>query len=186
MSSFAQLEEFHATGNTQGGRALEVDEKVVEANKKAKLSARLADIPSSIIAVFANQEGQRAGPQIDLPTTSSAKQLELIVNSVLENEQNIPYAFYINGVEVIGSLQEALEQYEKERQQLKDEGKESEEISYEDTLQISYQPLSVFRVRPVTRCIETLPGHTDAVLHLSFSADGRKLASGGGDMAVRD
>jgi len=57
--------------------------------------------------------------------------------------------------------------------------------SFEDTLRISYQPLSVFRVRPVTRCVETMPGHTDAVLHVSYSPDGLRLASGGGDMAVR-
>jgi ribosome assembly protein 4 len=30
-----------------------------------------------------------------------------------------------------------------------------------------------------------MPGHTDAVISLSFSPDGKRLASGGGDMAVR-
>jgi hypothetical protein len=40
--------------------------------------------------------------------------------------------------------------------------------SYEETLAVTYQPLSVFRVRPVTRCIETMPGHTDAILHVSY------------------
>ena len=57
--------------------------------------------------------------------------------------------------------------------------------SFEETISISFQPLSVFRVRPVTRCVETMPGHTDAVLHVSFSPDGKRLASGGGDMTVR-
>jgi ribosome assembly protein 4 len=56
---------------------------------------------------------------------------------------------------------------------------------FETTLNISFQPLSVFRVRPVTRCAETMSGHTDAVLHVSYSPDGKRLASGGGDMAVR-
>jgi ribosome assembly protein 4 len=45
--------------------------------------------------------------------------------------------------------------------------------------------LAVFRVRPVTRCTDTLPGHTEAVLHVSYSPDGRQLASGGGDTTVR-
>ena len=49
--------------------------------------------------------------------------------------------------------------------------------SYEETLSITYQPLSVFRVRPVTRCVETMPGHTDAVLHVSYSPDGKRLGS---------
>jgi ribosome assembly protein 4 len=87
----------------------------------------------------------------------------------------LPYAFYINDVEVIDSLADTL-------RVLEAEGKG---VSYETTLTISYQPLSVFRVRPVTRCIETMPGHTDAILHVSFSPDGSRLASGGGDMTVR-
>jgi ribosome assembly protein 4 len=58
-------------------------------------------------------------------------------------------------------------------------------ISYEEALVISYQPLSLYRVRPVTRCVETMPGHTDAVIHVSYSPNGQRLASGGGDAAVR-
>lgn len=58
-------------------------------------------------------------------------------------------------------------------------------VSTEALLRVSYQPLAVFRVRPVTRCTSTMPGHTEAVLHVSYSADGSMLASGGGDMTVR-
>ena len=29
-----------------------------------------------------------------------------------------------------------------------------------------------------------MPGHSDAVLHVSYSPDGKRLASGGGDLAV--
>ena len=43
----------------------------------------------------------------------------------------------------------------------------------------------MFRVRPVTRCSDTLQGHSEAILHVSFSPDGKKLASGGGDATVR-
>lgn len=52
-------------------------------------------------------------------------------------------------------------------------------------VQIKFQPLAVFRVRPVGRCTDTLQGHAEAVLHVSFSPDGKKLASGGGDATVR-
>lgn len=58
-------------------------------------------------------------------------------------------------------------------------------VSTEAVLRVSYQPLAVFRVRPVTRCTSTMPGHTEAVLHVSYSPDGSMLASGGGDMTVR-
>ena len=55
--------------------------------------------------------------------------------------------------------------------------KSGQKQSYEETLCITYQPLSVFRVRPVTRCVETMPGHTDAVLHVSYSPDGKRLGA---------
>jgi ribosome assembly protein 4 len=78
-------------------------------------------------------------------------------------------------VEILTSLEETLQQISESDQP----------VSYESALTITYQPLSVYRVRPVTRCVETMPGHTDAVIHVSYSPDGRRLASGGGDAAVR-
>lgn len=50
---------------------------------------------------------------------------------------------------------------------------------------VQYQPLSVYRVLPVTRCTDTLEAHSGAVLHVSFAPDGSTLASGGGDCLVR-
>jgi WD40 repeat protein len=172
MSSFAQLDTYRTTGDTQGG------EPLPQAKKAKKSNA--APIPSSMMVNFLNQEGEQAGSQVDIPVATNVKQMEALVNSLQENKDPTPYAFYVNDVEVTSSIIETLQQLQ---QEYEDEGKDP--LSLEDTLNISFRPLSVFRVRPVTRCIETLPGHTDAVLHVSFSPDGKKLASGGGDMAVR-
>jgi ribosome assembly protein 4 len=152
------------------------------AKKKARLEEAAkprndASIPSSVIVNFTNREGDRAGAPIDLPISSTTEQLQKLVNSLLDNDGALPYAFYINDVEVVGSLLDAVHA-------IKDDEK-AKQISFEDTLTINYQPLSVFRVRPVTRCVETMPGHTDAVIHISYSPDGKRLASGGGDMCVR-
>lgn len=147
-----------------------------EATVSKKAKKNVVEIPSSIIINFTNSDGARAGPPIDIPVASTSKQLELLVNSLLSNENTLPYAFYVNDMEVTSNLVETLQQIQET---------ENKFSSFEDTLNIFYQPLSVFRVRPVTRCVETMPGHTDAVLHVSYSPDGKRLASGGGDMTVR-
>lgn len=59
------------------------------------------------------------------------------------------------------------------------------QVSVEAALRIVYQPQAVFRVRPVSRCTSSMPGHAEAVLSVNFSPDGRQLASGSGDTTVR-
>jgi len=145
------------------------------ATKKAK---KVHILPASMVVQFQDATGERTGPQIDMPTDSTPAQLELLINELRkatgppdEHQGKVPYSCYVNEVEVLESLRETLE---------------SQGIaSGEAIVTISYQPLAVFRVRPVVRCTDTMPGHTEAVIHVSFSPDGRRLASGGGDTTVR-
>jgi len=115
---------------------------------------------------------------MDLPTTSNCDELCTLLHSLLEEEDDKkPYAFYARledgeEVEIASDLTTLLHNY----QNL---------ISTEKVLEITYQPLALFRVRPVTRCTDTLEGHTEAILHVMFSPDGKQLASGGGDTTVR-
>jgi len=143
--------------------------------EKPTKKRRTVVLPSSVISCFSNAEGERTGPPIELLLESTQKQMETLINSLMGNDEMTPYAFYINGVEIVSSLEDTI------KEQITD----GADISFEETFQITFQPLSVFKVRPVTRCAETMPGHTDAVLHVSYSPDGSRLASGGGDMAVR-
>lgn len=55
----------------------------------------------------------------------------------------------------------------------------------EMVLPVTFRPESMFRIRPITRASSTLEGHTEAVLNVAFSADGKNLASASGDMTVR-
>jgi ribosome assembly protein 4 len=127
--------------------------------------------PSSVIVSFRDQEGEANGtPTIDLPTATTAKQLELLINSLLTNTETLPYAFYVNNVEVTASIAETLQQLAEASSSSGGDGG----VSYEETIAVTYQPLSVFRVRPVTRCVETMPGHTDAVLHVSYRCDNQR------------
>ncbi len=88
----------------------------------------------------------------------------------VSNEEALPYSFFVRGDEVVGNLKDFMAK---------------RQLSSETTLEIVYQPQAVFRVRALTRCTSTLPGHTDAVLSVSFSPDGTLLASGSGDKTLR-
>ena len=50
---------------------------------------------------------------------------------------------------------------------------------------VQFRPEAMFAIKPITRASATLEGHTEAVLSVAFSPDGRKLASGSGDTTVR-
>ena len=113
-------------------------------------------------------EGAPLGPSMDVPASITPPQLELLLRKIARADA--PYAFYLNSEELTGTLHAALV---------------AQRLSAEEVLHVHYQELSLFRVRPVTRCSDSMPGHTDAILHVSFSPSGRQLASGGGDASVR-
>lgn len=77
-----------------------------------------------------------------------------------------PYLFFVNEEEIKNSLNETLD---------------PKKTDVENILNIVYQPQAVFRVRPVTRCTSSMPGHAEAVVALSFSPDSLHLASGSGE-----
>lgn len=108
------------------------------------------------------------GPQLDMPVSTTAKELTLIVNRLLESDEVLPYSFYVGDEEVVTSVGDALGS-----------------ASAEQVVSITYVPQAVFRVKSVTRCTSTLAGHADAILHVCFSPDGRHLATGSGDSTVR-
>ena len=82
---------------------------------KKKIKSAPAAIPSSIMVNFMNQAGEQAGDsQMNIPSSSNAKQMESLVNSLLENKDTTPYAFYIHDVEVTSSVMETLQQLQEE------------------------------------------------------------------------
>ncbi|XP_011187830.2 protein Notchless [Zeugodacus cucurbitae] len=136
---------------------------------------KIEDIPQvddgrTVQARLVSDTGEEAGPPIDLPLTVTVEQLGLICNALLKNEEPTPYLFFVGEEEIKKTLNSALD---------------LNSVDTENVIKIVYQPQAVFKVRPVTRCTSSMPGHAEAVISISFSPDGEHLASGSGDTTVR-
>ncbi|KAI9146507.1 WD40-repeat-containing domain protein [Paraphysoderma sedebokerense] len=130
-----------------------------------------SETAKSIIAQFKSADGESTGPPLNLPINVTPEQLEHLLNKLLDNDEPLPYTFHVDDLEVTDSLKKDVVEGSKK--------------STEDILTIVYQPQAIFRVRAVSRCSSTLSGHSEAVLSVHFSPDGRQLASGSGDTTVR-
>jgi ribosome assembly protein 4 len=128
------------------------------------------EVQNSIIIQFVSQDGESTGPQLDVPSTVTPSQCQTLLQGLLTDEEERPYSFYINDQELGGSLEEHVQK---------------NKISVETLLKVVYRPQAIFRVRPVTRCSASIPGHEAAILCVHFSPDGKGLCTGSGDTTVR-
>ena len=126
----------------------------------------------SLFVQLQSMQGEPLGPKLDIPASATQAQLSQLINKLLQTpaDESVPYTFYINEVELAKNLINHVT---------------LNKISTETEIVVKYQPLERFHVRAVTRCTDTLEGHQGAVLHLSFSPNGKYLVSGGGDNLVR-
>lgn len=69
--------------------------------------------------------------------------LQTVLNKLLENDEERPYSFYVNDVEIDNDVDSVLKKLQQ---------------TTEDVLQIVYQPQALFRVRAVSRCSASLSG----------------------------
>ena len=161
------------------------------------------DIPGNIVVQFRDMEGKTVGQAMDVPTNAGGDELGMLIHSLLNNDSDdddnratIPYAFFAKVTKTIQTTN--VSSGLPETHTTTDEIDITDyptlasflhhyqhHVSTEQTLELIYRPMALFKVRPVTRCTDTLPGHTDAILHVSYSPDGQHLASGGGDATVR-
>ncbi|XP_076183363.1 notchless protein homolog 1 isoform X1 [Ptiloglossa arizonensis] len=124
-----------------------------------------------VLSRFKSDTGEvLPGGLLDLPTNITVDKLQAICNALLQHEESIPFAFYVNDIEVTDSLENNIDEHF---------------CTSEDVIEIVYQPLAIFKVRAVTRCTGSLEGHKEAVISVAFSPDGTCLASGSGDTTVR-
>lgn len=157
-------------------------------------AAALLPTGTAVIQFASAVDDTPTGPVLDVPLSSTPAQLTALLNELLgASDEPLPYAFFLPApakaaaaavpgvtpaltvappapVPVVSALSDAIT---------------GAELSVERVLRVSYRPQAVFRVRSVTRCTASLPGHAEAVLALAFSPDGKTLASGSGDTTLR-
>ncbi|XP_046966323.1 notchless protein homolog 1 [Vanessa cardui] len=127
------------------------------------------DLPSCVQARFKSDTGEETGSPLDLPLTINKDQLTLICNALLKEEDK-QFLFFVKDTEITSTLHEALD---------------LAKLNSEEVVDIIYQQQAIFKVRPVTRCTSSIPGHAEAVISTCFSPSGNNLASGSGDTTVR-
>lgn len=123
-----------------------------------------------LLCRFKSESDEIIGDVMDLPLNCSLDQLSLICNTILQEEESVPFLFYINDKEITKSLEATVD---------------INTVNTETVVDIICYRQAVFKVRPVTRCTSSIPGHAEAVISVSFSPDGKHLASGSGDTTVR-
>ncbi|GFY92218.1 WD-40 repeat family protein [Actinidia rufa] len=120
----------------------------VEVSNRASVSAMEVEegeeereLNNNVMSQLTDLEGTPLGPPMYLPQNAGPKELQQMVNKLLNNEEKLPYAFYILDQELVVQLGSYLQKHK---------------VSVEKVLTIIYQPQAVFRIRPVSRCSATI------------------------------
>ncbi|GFE54616.1 WD G-beta repeat containing protein [Babesia ovis] len=139
-----------------------------------------ASSDAEVIVQFRDVNDAVLGSTLTVPVHLSRDRLEELLRSLLASEdlegaddEDVRYTFILeNSQEITKTLEAALDALGGER-------------SGEGVMNIKYVPLSIYKIRPITRCASSLEGHSESVLCMDFSPDGKLLATGSGDSAVR-
>eukprot|EP00915_Cephaloidophora_sp_WS-2016_P011922 GHVH01017363.1.p1 GENE.GHVH01017363.1~~GHVH01017363.1.p1 ORF type:complete len:546 (+),score=64.53 GHVH01017363.1:33-1670(+) len=134
----------------------------------------------SMLIKFVDSVGVGQGDVMEVPANLTRDGLTELLVSANEELNDLEFSFYVsfktesNPQALRHEVDESL-------------GKAADviEADTEQVIEVVYLPRSEFNVRPVTRCSNSLKGHSESILVCEFSPNGKLLATAGGDCAMR-
>ncbi|KAM3141596.1 hypothetical protein pb186bvf_006201 [Paramecium bursaria] len=134
-----------------------------QTKKKVKV-----EIDTRIFIELRNAYGEST-LSLDLPITSTVEDLQKILQTQLQEEEQI-YSFFVGNQELNKDILTIVNEIK---------------FNQESSLQIVYHPQSLFRIKPLTRQTAAMEGHEQPVLCVQFHTLGHILATGSGDTSIR-
>ncbi|KAL6716182.1 ribosome assembly [Lecanora helva] len=153
------------------------------AAEKSREQQQIETIPPDLgnirVQFFDQSNGRPTGAPVAVPVAdATVKNLELLLNTLQRNEpsERVPYRFTFQSGDSALDITDDLY-----RTLLKPGLKTTE-----DLVSLQYTPQAIFRVRAVSRCSSSIPGHGEAILATAFSpSSSSKLLTGSGDGTAR-
>jgi ribosome assembly protein 4 len=129
------------------------------------------EYPKQVMIKLISSEGEELGSEFMLAVGTTKLDLNIMINKLKKLEETTSFIFMIDNNEIRNNILDTL--------------KKLNNFTSESIINVVYRPESLFSVKPLTRASSTLEGHTDSILCVQFSGNGKYLASGGGDTTVR-